>query len=157
VGAVAAGFTTNVTFWVAVPLAFMADTVNGKLPVIVGVPLSWPLAPEVPKMRPGGSVPVVDQVVMAWDAEKLCVYATLIVADAGAALVMAGALVTSIVYVEETALGFVPLAAVTAKVNVPVAVGVPLSNPPVERVMPVGNAPDETVQVMGAVPDAVNV
>ena len=56
------------------------------------------------------------------------------------------------------ALGRVPLAAWTVKLNVPAAVGVPLTRPLVAlRVRPAGSEPVMTLQVIGAVPVAVKV
>ena len=78
----------------------------------------------------------------------------------GAELVMIGATVAAAMTTELfwVALGNVPLATWTVKLNEPAVVGVPFNTPLVPlSVRPAGNVPLAMLQVIGAVPLAVKV
>src|SRR5262245_46604617 len=80
------------------PFASVARTVIGKLPVCVGVPESTPVA--VLKLRPVGSVPVSDHVMVPTppDCVKVCEYAvpTVPAGIVAGSTVMVGQLITSV-------------------------------------------------------------
>ena len=140
---------------------FAARTVNVNEPVTVGGPDNTP-APV--KVNPVGRTPESMVNVIGVEPNAVNVYgayaAFTTTGDCGMEFTntgATGAAFTTIVRVGVTALGNVPLAAVTVNVNVPAVVGVPESAPAELNVSPAGNAPELTVNVIGVVPVAVNV